>query len=74
MEDKKIFGLTPEELDRLSGNREPAVDPQYKMKPINPGETLEPCIRGAQKILDDPEKKAMMERIYRGQPKKGEKS
>ena len=69
MEDKKIFGLSLEEVDRMSGTNEPKVDPQYQMKPINPGETLEPCIRGAQKVLDDPEKKAMMRRIYRREKK-----
>ena len=52
---EKIFGYTKEQLrKRLKTDYD--VDPEYKMKPIKPGETLEPCIRGTQKILDDPKK------------------
>ena len=42
------------------------VDSKYKDGPIRRGETFEPCLRGAKKILDDPEKKEMMHRIYTG--------
>ncbi len=63
---EKIFGLTPEQIKRQSGNAH-AVDPQSQMGPINPDDgLLDPCIRGSKKILDDPEKQAMFNRIYRG--------
>ena len=63
---EKIFGYTKEQL-RKQLKTDYDVDPEYKMKPIKPGETLEPCIRGAQKILDDPNKREMMKRIIRGE-------
>ena len=66
---EKIFWYTKEQLcKQLKTDYD--VDPEYKMKPIKPGETLEPCIRGAQKILDDPEKREMMKRIYRGEKRR----
>ena len=46
------------------------VDPEYKYGPLRRGETLEPCLRGAKKILNDPETKEMMHRIYTGIRKK----
>ena len=67
MSDEKIFGLTKEQIRKQSGSRDHAVDPESKAKPIREGDTfLEPCIKGSQKILNDPEKKAMFNRIYRG--------
>ena len=64
--EKKIFGLTPDEI-RRQGRDTHEVDPQYKMSPINPeAGFLEPCIDGAKKILEDPQKKEMFYRIYRG--------
>ena len=68
MNNEKIFGLTEEQLmDQLKkcGNLH-EVDPQSKMYPIKSGETLEPCLRGGEKILNDPEEKEMFYRIYRG--------
>lgn len=67
---EKIFGLTLEQIRNQAGKSH-EVDPEYAMGPINPNDTfLEPCLRGAQKILDDPEKKEMMKRILRGIPVK----
>ena len=66
----KIFGLTEdqlmEQLRKCGDSHE--VDPESKMGPIKPGETFEPCLRGSEKILNDPELKEMMHRIYRGIP------
>lgn len=39
------------------------VDSKYKDGPIRRGETFEPCLREAKKILDDPEKKWCIEFI-----------
>ena len=67
MSDEKIFGLTREQIRKQSGSREHEVDPESKAKPIREGDIfLEPCIRGSEKIMNDPEKKAMLNRIYRG--------
>ena len=63
---EKIFGYTKEQL-RKQLKTDYDVDPEYKMKPIKPGETFEPCIRGTQKILDDPKEREMMKRIIRGE-------
>ena len=61
MEKETIFGVPIDEIRRqLQAKPDYDVDPEYKLKPINPVETLEPCLRGAQKILVDPELKAMM--------------
>ena len=61
--EKKIFGLTEEEIKKQSGK----ATKLPKSSPIRPeDEFLEPCIRGAEKILNDPEKKEMFYRIYRG--------
>lgn len=63
---EKIFGITLEEIKRQSSSTH-AVDPQSNMEPINPNDGfLEPCIRGGKKILDDPDKKDMFNRIYTG--------
>lgn len=45
------------------------VKPDYSATPIRQGETLEPCLRGAQKIFEDEAKLEMMRRIYRGEKK-----
>lgn len=66
---KKLFNLTAEEIKRQSGIKPDRCD--YNT-PIRSGETLEPCIRGAQKFLESPEKKQMMYRIYRGVKNGGE--
>ncbi|MCR5147168.1 MAG: hypothetical protein K6B70_07530 [Clostridia bacterium] len=46
------------------------VDPEYKYAPITRGETLEPCLRGGKKILNNPEIREMMHRIYTGTRKR----
>lgn len=64
--EKKIFGLTPDEITR-QGRSTHAVAPQHKLGPIDPdADFLEPCIKGGQKILADPQKREMFHRIYRG--------
>lgn len=65
--EEKIFGFTLEQIRKQTGKRGPEVDPEFDMGPINPRDTfLEPCIRGSQKILDNPEMRKMMYRIYNG--------
>lgn len=66
MIEKKIFGLTPEQIRKQSGSRDYSIDPESRARPIRPGETLEPCIRGSQKIMSDPKKREMLNKIYRG--------
>lgn len=63
MSEKKIFGLTQEQLKKQSGK---ISDSPENQTPIRKGETLEPCLRGAKKILADKGKTEMMRRIYRG--------
>ena len=62
--EKKLFGMTMEQIKRQSSLSE--IKPDMCQTPIRPGETLEPCIRGARKILEDPHTKEMMYKIYRG--------
>ncbi|MBQ8042810.1 MAG: hypothetical protein IJ272_01500 [Clostridia bacterium] len=63
---KTIFGLTKEEVSRQCGLQH-AVDPEHKMSPINSNDSfLDACISGGQKILQDPQKREMFYRIYRG--------
>jgi len=65
---KKLFNMTEEQIRKQSGTRPGYdIDPESKMSPISPNDTfLEPCIRGSQKIMNDPKKKEMFYRIYRG--------
>lgn len=69
MSEKKLFNLTKEQIKKQSGSRPDKCD--YNT-PIRSGETLEPCIRGSQKFLDDPKKREMLCRIYRGVKSNGE--
>lgn len=63
---KKIFRYTPEEIVRL-GKTTHDIDPEHQFSPINPKDSfLEACIRGGEKILQDPDKRQMFYRIYRG--------
>ena len=57
-----MFNLTDEQIKKLSGGKDDKCD--YN-NPICQNETLEPCLRGADKILNDSNKKEMMHRIYR---------
>ena len=34
--------------------------------PVHPGETLEPCLRGCEKIDNDPELIEMLKNVYHG--------
>ena len=34
--------------------------------PINPGETLEPCLRGCEKIENEPELIELLKNVYHG--------
>ena len=65
---KKMFNLTDEQIRKQAGTKTRRdIDPESKMSPISPCDTfLEPCIRGGEKILADPEKREMFYRIYRG--------
>lgn len=58
-EEKKILGLTLEEIQRQT-NRPYDVDPQTAMGPIKEDfGTLEPVIEGAKKIVENPELKEL---------------
>ena len=64
---KDMFNMTGEQIKKQMGSRDYDIDPESKMSPISPGDTfLEPCIRGSQKLLNDPVKREMFYRIYRG--------
>lgn len=60
--DRLIFNMTEDQIKKLSGEKDDKCD--YNT-PITCGETFEACIRGSKKIIDDPQKKEMMFRIYR---------
>lgn len=64
MEEKKLFGLTKEQIRKLSGsknNDKPPID-----SPINFNrDPLDACISGSEKILNNPKKREMFYRIYR---------
>ena len=62
--EKTVFGLTYEQIERQC-SKEHSVDPEFKSRPLNTKEYLEPCLRGAKKILSSPNKKALFYRIYR---------
>lgn len=63
MSSKKIFGMPVEEVRKICALDKTPCD---KNSPINPSEYLEPCIRGADKILADEEKRLMIKRILGG--------
>ena len=65
--DNKLFNRTPDQIKKQSGSNPDKCDSNM---PIGGGETLEPCLRGAKKLLSDSEKKEMLYRIYRGVKKK----
>lgn len=62
MNKDKIFGISIEEIERQCDMHPLHCD---KNSPINDNEYLEPCIRGAEKILKDKKKREMMKKIYR---------
>ncbi len=69
-DNREIFNLTIDQIEKLSGTRNDKCD--YNT-PIRKGETLEPCLRGAKKVMADEKKREMMYRIYRGIKTNGEK-
>lgn len=62
MKNDEIFGISIEEVERQC-----ALNPIHcdKNSPIHESEYLEPCIRGAKKILEDNKKREMIKKIYR---------
>ncbi len=69
LDDNKMFNMTEEQIKRMAGEPDDKCD--YNT-PIREGETIEPCIRGANKILQDTEQREMVYRIYRGVRRKNE--
>lgn len=67
MEEKKMFNMS---MDMVRRQCEAGAMHCDMNAPIRRGETLEPCIRGAQKILEDPELKKMVKDILTGSDKK----
>ena len=63
MPTEKIFNLTLEQIKKQSGTKRERCD--YNT-PIRANETWEPSLRGSEKILNDPELREMMRKIYRG--------
>lgn len=60
---KTVFGVDLEKLKKHCSGTQHSCDSN---SPINENEYLEPCIRGGNKILNDPQQKEMMKKIYRG--------
>lgn len=67
MSEKKIFGISEEEVKRQLAAKGVDVDPESKLGPLSRGKMLDVCIEGGEKILRDPHTKAMLGRIYRGE-------
>ena len=59
--DEKIFGMSKEEIRRQCSIKD--LEGDLTQSPIVKGETLDPCIRGAKKILEDPESLKMVRNI-----------
>lgn len=62
MPNEKLFGIDIREVKKQIEMNPFSCDMN---SPINEGEFLEPCIRGAKKILEDEEKRMLMKKIYR---------
>lgn len=60
--EEKIFGTGVKEIERQLSMVTLSCD---KNSPIKDNEFLEPCLRGAKKILENEKKKNMMRKIYR---------
>lgn len=58
-----LFGISLEEIDRRCMSNDIPCD---KNSPIDHTEYLEPCIRGAEKILKDEETKKLVRGFLRG--------
>lgn len=63
MEEKKMFNVS---MDMVRKQCEAGTLHCDMNAPIKKGETLEPCIRGAKKISNDPELKKMVKTILTG--------
>lgn len=63
MEEKKLFRMS---LDMVHKQCNAGVLHCDNNAPIRRGETLEPCIRGAKKIANDPELKKLVKEILTG--------
>ena len=59
--DGNIFGISKEEIKRQCSIKN--LEGDLTQAPIVKGETLEPCIRGAKKILKDSETLKMVKKI-----------
>lgn len=62
MENEKIFGVDVKEIERICSKNPILFD---KNSPIDESEYLEPCLRGARKILEDEKKRDLLKQIYR---------
>lgn len=62
LEGRKIFGVDVREIERLCSKNPILFD---KNSPIDESEYLEPCLRGAQKIMEDGRKRELLKQIYR---------
>lgn len=62
MENEKIFGIDVKEIERICSKHPILFD---KNSPIDDGEYLEACLRGAKKILEDDKKRELLKQIYR---------
>ncbi len=51
--DESIFGISREKIKKICNIK--SLEGDLAQAPIVNGETLEPCLRGAKKILEDPE-------------------
>ena len=65
MNERKIFGISEKEVRRQLEAKGVDVDPMSKLGPLERGKTLEACIEGGERILNDSHSKAMLRRIYR---------
>lgn len=67
--EQNFFGLTPTQITAVFEKVPTDIDPEYTARPINPrgGTALDVCLKGACRILDDPQKTEMFRRIYRGE-------
>ena len=69
MKSKTIFGLTKEQIKKLSGSRDndkPPMDSPIRFD----RDPLDACISGSEKILNDSKKREMFYRIYRRERRK----
>lgn len=62
MTNETLFGLSLEEIKRRCSSNDIPCD---KNSPINPNEYLEPCIRGAEKIMRNRDTKDKIKNMLR---------